>query len=93
MAAPPPAHQSDKLVTVGKEGFDLLDEFNGRPNKSGGRLSSTQPRDHRHQYPGLREPVTDSNQAAQYYVGAVIEDYSTRKGIYSVLEFINSFDT
>ncbi|KAK9179299.1 hypothetical protein WN943_028498 [Citrus x changshan-huyou] len=34
-------HQTDKLVKVAFEGFALLDEFYGRPRRSGGMLNST----------------------------------------------------
>ncbi|GAY35836.1 hypothetical protein CUMW_018830 [Citrus unshiu] len=57
MAAPPQARQSNKLVRVGKEAFSLLDETYGSPKESGRMLSSTQPRDPRHEDPGLRKPL------------------------------------
>ena len=45
----PQKHQKDKLVDVDLEGFALLDEFYGRPKKSGGRLPTNQGYDH-HQF-------------------------------------------
>ncbi|GAY35837.1 hypothetical protein CUMW_018840 [Citrus unshiu] len=87
MAAPPQARQSNKLVRVGKEAFSLLDETYGSPKESGRMLSSTQPRDPRHEDPGLRKPVIDSNQAAQFSGGAVIADYSTGKTTYSYRDY------
>ncbi|KAK9179295.1 hypothetical protein WN943_028494 [Citrus x changshan-huyou] len=67
--ASPQAHQSNKLVRVGMEGFVLLEEIYSFPKKSGGMLSGTQSCDDHRQYPGLRGPVIDSSQAARLYGG------------------------
>ncbi|GAY35833.1 hypothetical protein CUMW_018810 [Citrus unshiu] len=77
--ASPQAHQSNKLVRVGMEGFVLLEEIYSFPKKSGGMLSGTQSCDDHRQYPGLRGPVIDSSQAARLYGGMVIPDSSTTK--------------
>ncbi|GAY35832.1 hypothetical protein CUMW_018800 [Citrus unshiu] len=55
--ASPQAHQSNKLVRVGMEGFVLLEEIYSFPKKSGGMLSGTQSCDDHRQYPGLRGPL------------------------------------
>ncbi|KAK9182286.1 hypothetical protein WN944_025429 [Citrus x changshan-huyou] len=98
MARQTQTHQTEKLVKVAKEGFALLDEFYGSPRKFEGRLNPTKPTYNHHQfyyknqqphvYRGpqvitVREPVVDSNQAAQFYGGMEIVDHTIRKEIRS----------
>ncbi|ESR32746.1 hypothetical protein CICLE_v10006300mg [Citrus x clementina] len=89
----PQARQTDRLVRIGIESFDLLDELYGRPKKHGGKLPPTQAYNHHHQVHHqynvyrvpqaitIREPVIDSNQAAQIYEGMTVVDHSMRKPI------------
>ena len=88
-------HQTDKLVKVAFEGFALLDEFYGRPRRSGGMLNSTTSTyDHHQSYVcqgpqaiTVREPVIDSTQAAVFYDGVEIVDHGMRKPIRSSRAF------
>ncbi|KAK9182288.1 hypothetical protein WN944_025431 [Citrus x changshan-huyou] len=89
----PQARQTDRLVRIGIESFDLLDELYGRPKKHGGKLPPTQAYNHHHQVHHqynvyrvpqaitIREPVVDSNQAAQIFEGMTVVDHSMRKPI------------
>ncbi|KAK9182287.1 hypothetical protein WN944_025430 [Citrus x changshan-huyou] len=80
-------HNTDKLVKVALEGFALLDEFYGRPRRSGGMLNPTTSTYDHHQsyvYQGpqaitVREPVIDSTQAAVFYDGVEIVNHGMRK--------------
>lgn len=102
MAPQTQTHQKDKLVKAAKDGFALLDEFYGSPKKSGGRLNPTMPTYNHLQYNyksqqpyvyrgpqviTVREPVIDSNEAAQFYGGMGVVDYTIRKEIRSCRGF------